>query len=186
MKKRATVFSALSIFFLTVFACGMDSNREAMEGEASDWVALKKDSKAEDFTLKDINGKDFSLSDFRGKIVFLNFWATWCSPCREEMPSMEKLHHKFKDDDLVILALSTDRDGKKVVTPFAEEEGLTFTILLDSDGEVSDSYRVFGLPTTFIIGRDGTILHKEMGVSDWFSEESQSYFKELMEKAVKS
>ena len=189
MSRKVAVFPVLLLLTTAVFACGMDrSNKEeAAKGEdTTEWVALKKGKKAKDFTLKDLKGNDVSLSDYNGKVVLLNFWATWCPPCRSEMPSIEKLHKKYSDKGLVVLAVATDRKGEEIVKPFVDEKGLTFTVLIDSSADVSDSYGVIGLPTTYVIGRDGTILEKEMGGADWFSKEIQAYFEELMGEAVKS
>jgi len=104
---------------------------------------------APDFTLNDINGKKVNLSEFKGKAVLLNFWATWCGPCRAEMPSLNNLYNEYKDKDFVVLAVSVDT-SEKPVKSFARELKLTFPILMDKDKAVSfDEYAVLGLPTTF-------------------------------------
>ncbi len=139
---------------------------------------------AKDFTLRNLKGQEVTLSQFKGKVVFLNFWATWCPPCKKEMPSIEKLHQKYGGEDLVVLAVAIDTKGEKLVRPYIEEKGYTFTILLDAKGEVSDDFDVYGVPMTYIIGRDGIILNKIQGEADWFSEESQKYFEELIGKGT--
>jgi len=154
-----------------VSACGMGKVDEKVES-------------AGDFTLKDLKGKDVTLSHKKGKIVLLNFWATWCPPCREEMPSMEKLHNKYKGKDFEIIAVAMDPKGEKTVKPYIEEQGFTFTVLIDEKGTVSDMYRAYAVPMTFILGRDGAVLDKVIGAADWFSEESQAYMEELMGKGV--
>lgn len=95
---------------------------------------------------------------------------------------MEMLHKKYGGDKFEILALATDRKGAKLVKPFVEEKGVTFTVLLDSEGEVSNLYDAYALPMTFIIGKDGLIVDKITGMVDWYSEESQKYFEELISK----
>ena len=135
-----------------------------------------------DFTLKDLKGQAVTLSSFKGKIVFLNFWATWCPPCKKEMPSIEKLHKKYGGEDFVVLAVAIDTKGEKLVRPYIENKGYTFTVLLDPAGSVSDDFDVYGVPMTYIIGRDGAILSKVQGEADWFSQESQDYFEELIGK----
>ena len=135
-----------------------------------------------DFTLKDLKGQAVTLSGFKGKIVFLNFWATWCPPCKKEMPSIEKLHKKYGGEDFVVLAVAIDTKGEKLVRPYIENKGYTFTVLLDPAGSVSDDFDVYGVPMTYIVGRDGAILNKIQGEADWFSQESQDYFEELMGK----
>ena len=109
-----------------------------------------------DFTLKTLDGKDVSLSDYQGKIVFLNFWATWCPPCRGEMPSMEQLYQKFKDKDFVMLAVDL-REDKDAVEKFIEEYKLNFPVLLDSKGKVGRTYMVTNIPTTYLISNQGNL-----------------------------
>ena len=122
---------------------------------------------APDFTLPDLNGINHTLSNYKDKIVFLNIWATWCQPCKDEMPSMEKLHQRFKDKDFVMLAVSIDKDGKKAVEPFMKEYKLTFPALLDSAGTTSKLYETTGVPETFIIDKKGIVIHKVIGPRDW-------------------
>ena len=122
---------------------------------------------APDFVLEDLQGSAVRLSNYRGRVVFLNVWTTWCEPCRVEMPSMEALHRRLAGEDFVVLAVSADADGRKVVAPFVKELGLTFEVLLDPDGQMVGRYRVTGYPETFIVDRDGRILAHEIGPRDW-------------------
>ena len=137
---------------------------------------------APDFTFPDMNGKSVSLSQFRGKVVFLNIWATWCGPCRIEMPDMEKLYRKFKKEDLVILAVSIDRHGEPVVKPFVKELELTFPILLSPDGRIQRIYMVNALPSSFIIDKSGRILTRVVGARNWFGAETIETFEYLIRK----
>lgn len=126
---------------------------------------------APDFTLPDVHGKTRRLSDLRGKVVFLNFWATWCPSCREEMPTMEALYQEFKNEGLEILAVSIDQGSdamvKRVVSAFRHEFGpMTFPLLLDSKQEVMDRYRVTFIPTHFYVDRKGYIRDKYVGPKD--------------------
>lgn len=130
-----------------------------------------QNQKAPDFTLKDMQGKNVSLSDFKGRIVLVNFWATWCPPCIEEMPSMEKLHQKFKGEDFVLLAVNTEENGKQMVETFLKKNPFTFTILLDGDAKVQQLFNVFRLPETVIINRHGEIVTKVLGGRDWMDKE---------------
>lgn len=107
-----------------------------------------------DFTLEDIKGSKIMLSELKGKKVFLNFWATWCPPCKAEMPDIEKLYQETKDSDLVILAVNVGED-KKTVQDFIEENGYNFPVLLDVKGEVSQLYQVTGIPTSYFIDTKG-------------------------------
>lgn len=123
---------------------------------------------APDFSLADLNDKHYRLSDFRGKVVFLNFWATWCKPCREEMPSMEILNKNFEKDGLVILAVSIDRvTTTKDIPPFVKGMNLTFPVLVDSWGQTDKPYKRMGVPETFIIDQQGIIQEIVIGPRDW-------------------
>ena len=123
---------------------------------------------APDFSLYDLNDKPYRLSDFRGKVVFLNFWATWCKPCREEMPSMEILNKNFEKDGLVILAVSIDRvTTTKDIPPFVKGMNLTFPVLVDSWGMTDKPYKRMGVPETFIIDQQGIIREIVIGPRDW-------------------
>ncbi|TAN45078.1 MAG: TlpA family protein disulfide reductase [Nitrospirae bacterium] len=125
--------------------------------------------KAADFTLPDINGNKVSLSAFKGKVVILNFWATWCSSCRAEMPSLNNLYNSFRDRGLVVISVSTDK-SEKAVKAFATKANLSFSVLVDKNREVSfDEYGVFGLPVTFLIDKNGLIIEKFMGETEWDS-----------------
>jgi peroxiredoxin len=106
-------------------------------------------------TLTDLQGKTWSLADLRGKIVLLNFWATWCPPCRKEMPDLEALSKQFKAHGLVVLAVSDEEPGK--VVPFIKEHGFTYPILLDPGNKVHTAYLVEGIPHTFVYNREGKI-----------------------------
>ena len=113
---------------------------------------------APDFTLDTLQGEKVTLSDLRGKIVLINLWATWCPPCRAEMPALEKSYELYKDSGVVILGVNlTNQDSEKDVSRFVEEFGLTFPILLDRDGNVSALYQLMGLPTTYFVNREGII-----------------------------
>ena len=134
-----------------------------------------------DFNLLDLNGKRVMLSDFKGKIVFLNFWATWCPPCREEMPSMQKLYTRFKDKDFAMLAVSM-KEPASVVKKFFKDNSLTFTALLDSDGELMTPFGVRAIPTTYIIDRDGAIIGKAFGPRKWYDQKAIALFEDLINK----
>jgi len=134
---------------------------------------------APSFTLKDLNGKEMKLEDHRGKIVFLNFWATWCMPCRDEMPSMEKLYREFKDRDFTILAVDVQEKPKKV-RAFKERLKLNFPILLDSDGKVSARYGVWSIPTTYLIDREGFLIGVALGARNWASKEAFELIDDLL------
>jgi peroxiredoxin len=138
---------------------------------------------AETFTLKTLEGGTVSLEDYRGKLIFLNFWATWCPPCRAEMPSMQKLWENFKEEGFVILAIDIQEDSG-LVSSFVNERGLSFPVLLDEKGKVSRSYGIRGIPTTFLLNPEGEIIGKAVGARDWASEESFELIGELLFEAL--
>ncbi len=138
-----------------------------------------------DVTLKDLNGQQVSLSDFRGKIVFINFWTTWCLACVIEMPSMEKLHQKFKDKDFVMLAINLQESASKI-KQFYKEYKLTFTTLLDTTGDVGAGMGIRSIPTTYILDKNGRMIGKALGPREWESKESIALFEYLTDSYVAS
>ena len=136
---------------------------------------------AEGFTLEDLRGSMVSLKDFRGKVIFLNFWASWCGPCRIEMPAMELLWQVFQDDDFVILAVDV-RERRDEVSSFIEKNDYTFPTLLDSWGRVANIYSARSYPTTFLIDREGKVVGKAVGARKWASKGSFDLIKYLLDK----
>lgn len=135
---------------------------------------------APDFALNDITGKKVNLSEFRGKVVLLNFWATWCGPCKAEMPSLNNLYNEYKDKGFVVLAVSVDT-SEKPVKSFAREHKLAFPVLLDKDKAVSfDEYAVLGLPTTFLIDKTGIVIEKIIGEREWDSPQMKEKILKLL------
>ena len=130
--------------------------------------------------LKDIFGNTVRLSDYRGKIVFLNFWATWCPTCVIEMPSMEKLHRRLKDQDFVMVAINLQETPAQVKS-FFEKLELSFAALLDSSGEVGTWFAVNALPTTFVLDKEGRIIGKALGPREWDSRASIALFEYLID-----
>ena len=143
---------------------------------------LGKGAPAPDFTLPDLDGKMVSLAGYEGKVVFLNIWATWCPPCVEEMPSMEKLHIELKDEGFEILAVSIDESGAEAVLPFMKKHKLNFPALTDTKGIFKSLYQTTGVPETFIIDKDGIIIEKAIGPRDWATPGAIRYFRKLIQK----
>ncbi len=137
---------------------------------------------APDFLLPDMSGQAVRLSQLKGKVVLLNVWATWCGPCRQEMPTMEALAHKLSDEDFVLLAVSQDVDGATTVKPYLQEGGYTFPVLLDVQGEVGRKYGVTGYPETFIIDRQGQVVYHHIGYNDWAQSQVEETLRRLIQQ----
>jgi peroxiredoxin len=136
-----------------------------------------------DMKLKGLDGAMVRFSDFKGKIVFLNFWATWCPACRLEMPSMEKLHNRFRNKDFVMIAIDL-QEPASTVRAFLKDHHLTFTALLDSDGEAAALFSVTSIPVTFILDKEGNIIGGALGAREWDKKEATSLFEHLVNQGV--
>jgi peroxiredoxin len=132
------------------------------------------------FTLPDLDGADVTLSDYRGKVVVLDLWATWCPPCREEIPFLVELYEDLKNEGLVVVGVGLDQGGRNTLAPFVDENGITYPILV-GNREVQAAYGVTGIPTTFLIGRDGKISAKHVGYHPSMAESFRAEVKALLE-----
>lgn len=119
-------------------------------------IAAEEGSLAPDFLLEQVEGGETRLSDYRGRPVVLNFWASWCRPCRQEMPLLVEASERYAGDGLVVIGLNL-QEGRSLIEPFADDYGIDFPLLIDRDGEVGDRYRLLGLPTTYFIDAEGVI-----------------------------
>jgi thiol-disulfide isomerase/thioredoxin len=146
-------------------------------------AAAVKEIESYDFELEDLNGNLKTLSSYRGKFVFLNFWATWCGPCRVEMPSMQRMYDELKDEGLEIIAVDI-REDQKTVSKFMKDNNLTFPVLLDRKGQVSGIYGVRSIPTTYLINKDGNIIGRAIGAREWDTVAVTSVFRELLQYDV--
>lgn len=165
MKRNALVFVVLFVAILAMLASGRYLDRVRKHGPIK-LVGNVQGVPAPDFTLPALDGSKVSLSDFRGKAVLLNFWATWCPPCKIEMPWFEDLQKQYAKDGLVVLGVALDDSAPATIAKFASELGVNYQVLLGTD-QVSDDYGdVQYLPTTFYIARDGTIVDKMTGLLD--------------------
>jgi len=152
MNKRVTLALSLAVVFVALVF--MTNTVAAAEGKA-----------APDFLLKDLGGKDITLDDYKGKVVFLNFWATWCPPCRQEIPGFVEAYEKYKDDGLVILGVAVS-DRENSVKSYVEKSKMTYPVAMGDSKIIKDYDPGNAIPSTIIIDRDGNIFHKHVGFMD--------------------
>ena len=175
---RLAIAGAAVCLMVTVAGLGSAAAPDILPVATRNGVKLGEP--APNFQLPDLNDHLVTLSDLRGKVVLLNFWATWCGPCRVEMPTMEQLYRMFPRKDFDILAVSIDAQGVAVTRPFQEEYHLTFPILHDADYRVGLMYGARSLPMTFLVDRQGVVRHQIFGVRDWGASEAQQLVQMLM------
>jgi peroxiredoxin len=126
-------------------------------------------------------GRPVSLDDYRGKVLLVNVWATWCLPCRVEMPSLQRLHRRFAGTDFRIVAVSVDKDDVTIVNDFVRELGLTFDVLHDREGTIERLYRTTGVPESFVLDRQGRIVKKVIGAAEWDSPVNEALIMRLLD-----
>ncbi len=159
--------SRLPVIVGLIVICGLAFGLVWMQGAKYEPVLVGK--LAPDFALQDLNGETRKLSDYKGQVVFLNFWATWCKPCQEELPSMERLHQDLEaefSDRFVMLAVSIDKSADDIPA-FMAKHKLTFPVLHDRWGKVDRIYKIMGVPETYIIDQTGMLVEKVIGPRDW-------------------
>ena len=183
-KDRRAYLQALVIITLIVGGVGILFLPQTKDStfNPSGKPRLEKGMPAPNFTLPDFDGNMVSLTDYRGQVVFLNIWATWCPPCVEEMPSMEKLYQELKDEGFEIIAVSIDVSGAKAVLPFMKKHKLSFPALADTGGSLQGLYQTTGVPESFIIGKNGILVEKAIGPRDWATPEAIRFFRDLIQK----
>jgi len=178
MKTLAFLFTALAL--LAVLATGTVAHQDAYSQLGA--VYPQRVKQAPDFKLQTLDGKPMRLSDFRGKPILLNFWATWCEACKEELPSMQRLHEEMAKDGIQVVAISIDRTGPGKIRGYVEEYKLTFPILLDPDQEARRQYFIMGLPTSYLIDAEGKLRGFISGAREWDSETSKRVMRILLNK----
>lgn len=159
MNQFISITCMLLFLMSSSLAHAQDSNKQSL-------FTLPNPLPAPDFVLQGEDGKTYRLSDYRGQVVVLNFWTTWCPPCRFEMPSMERVWQKVKGKGVVILAVNMGED-EETIFEFTGSYPVTFPLPMDTDGKVIEAYPVIGLPTTYIISPDGMITHRAVGTREW-------------------
>jgi peroxiredoxin len=157
ISKKPFLFFMLASY-ITLFLVGCDQQPQVTE----------KDKPAPNFTLKDTKGKTWNLADLKGQVVFINFWATWCPPCRKEMPSMQRVYSTLPADKFKMLAILSN-DDPAIADSFTAKGGFTFPILVDPEKKTAQTYGITGVPETFIIDKQGIIREKYIGAVEWDS-----------------
>jgi thiol-disulfide isomerase/thioredoxin len=180
MQRRMVCPMAALVTALALLLAGKETlaKEHLMEAMGMSTVNAQR---ASDFTLSNVDGAHVSLQQYQGKVIFLNFWATWCIPCREEMPALEKLHQTYQGQDLVVLAINL-KESPDQVKAFFEKHVLSFPSLIDPNGAVFRAYSVTGMPTTYLVSRDGTILARGIGGRDWTRAEAHDLIRALVGK----
>jgi thiol-disulfide isomerase/thioredoxin len=177
---KVYVFTLLVLALCSCQAKAQNSTSDlAKTFEAAGLRLLREKVNPRDFSLPTTKGGSENLASLKGKIVFLNFWATWCGPCRAEMPSMEALYNRFRDDGLEILAVNCMEKEQEVIA-FMGEHGLSFPAALDEDGKVSGAYGIQAIPTSYLLDRDGKIILRLVGSIDWDTPKIHTAFKSLL------
>ena len=164
-RNTALLGMAVMLMIVLLNACGGDT-------------ASGKPEKAKDFTLKNLAGEEVSLSRFQGQPVMINFWASWCNPCRDELPLIETMYEKFQDQGFVVVAVNSG-ESAGAVQAFATEQGLTFPILLDEDMKITALYRVRGLPVSVFVDTQGMITNQHVGMLE--EKNLGDYLKEIIQ-----
>jgi cytochrome c biogenesis protein CcmG, thiol:disulfide interchange protein DsbE len=137
--------------------------------------------KAPDYKAESLATSDsVALSSYRGQVVLLNIWATWCSPCEQEMPSMERLYQELGPEGLKVVAVSIDQTSSGTVQKWVQEHDLTFTVLHDASGHIQQTYQTTGYPESFVIDRSGTIVKKLIGATEWDHPAQKALFRRLL------
>lgn len=154
----------------------------AVSGCTKSEAPVVEGSTAPDFVLNDLSGRQVRLSDYRGKVVLLNFWATWCPPCREEIPSMMKLNQALSGKPFQMLAVSIDEGGKDAVIGYFKKSGTMLPALLDTSNATAKRYGTTGVPETFVLDKKGVILKKVVGGMDWSDPQVVAFFNEIISR----
>lgn len=188
MSYRSTIRSSKHIArllaVLALVELGLSTNAGAHDPALHDFnmVTFERPFPAPDFALPDLAGDMRELASYRGRYVLLNFWATWCPPCVEEMPSMQTLHQQFSERGFTVVAASSDAAGASAVQPFVDKLGVTFPVLLDQGEEVAQRYGAQNLPVSFLINPEGQVIAAAQGARDWSSEQAIEVMDELIVK----
>jgi peroxiredoxin len=142
---------------------------------------IEPGTRAPDYTITNVRtGDSVSVREYRGRVILLNLWATWCPPCEQEMPSMERLYQEMGPQGLEVVAISIDQLAPDAVRQWAEERGLSFTVLHDRTGRIQQVYQTTGMPESFVVDREGVIVKKVIGATEWDHPAQKALFRRLL------
>ncbi|MDR0323140.1 MAG: TlpA family protein disulfide reductase [Treponema sp.] len=179
MKNKLFVFILIAVVTGSVFADNKISENVARAFRAAGIQVFNEGAAINDFTLRRLDGRNFTLSQQRGKVVFLNFWATWCPPCHQEMPSMEALYQRLKNRGLEMAAVNLG-ESRNDVYSYMTRNNLSFPALIDTRQVTVSMYGIRSIPTTYIIDRRGLVIARFIGSTDWNSSQVVSAFETLL------
>ena len=176
MNYRGAIFLLVAVIALAVLFL-LKQNNSYLK-----FSPLETGRPAPNFTLPGLDGKMVSLSNYQGHVVLVNIWATWCPPCVDEMPSMERLYQELKDENFEIVAISIDQMGAEAVAPFMKKNNLSFTALLDPEGTIKSTYQITGVPESFIVNKKGILVEKIIGPRNWADPAAVRYLRDLIRR----
>jgi thiol-disulfide isomerase/thioredoxin len=191
--KVVALLSLAVILSATLAGCGDGESAEETTGEAvetaerttamptqtASGVGIEPGQTPPPFTLSDLEGNEVSLADFKGKVVVLDMWATWCPPCRKEIPFLVSLYNEYKDQGLEVIGVGLDQQGAAVMAPFVEANDVTYTILVGNQ-DIGRTYKVSSIPMTLMIDRDGVVASKDVGFAPQMEAEMRARAEELL------
>jgi thiol-disulfide isomerase/thioredoxin len=182
---RRTLFIAIAALVAVSTLPATDETEEAPTAIQSGLMELgfrvfKSPVEAPEFEIADIDGNSVTLSSYRGKVILLNFWATWCPPCRAEMPSMQRLYESLEGEAFEIVAVDL-QESERAVRDFVKEYGLTFPVLIDSTGKVGATYGARSIPTTYLVDADGNAIGYLVGSREWDGEEVETLLRSILD-----
>ena len=174
---KKIVFLGVLVMLTALFIMGLF----VMNREKTSHKAIASGDQAPEFRLKKLDGRSVSLAEFRGKVVMVHFWATWCPPCVEELPTLDRLYRSLTGSDFVMLAVNEDEGGAGSVASFLQQDKLSLPVLLDTGSEVARLYGTYKLPETYIVDRRGVVRYKAIGPLDWTAASSIQVLRNIIE-----
>jgi thiol-disulfide isomerase/thioredoxin len=163
---RTATLAALLVLMLSATACVAEEKADAPSSEPKTFVDTSTLKPAGDFKLLDVNGKPKTLADYRGKVVIVDFWATWCGPCKASIPHLIELQNQYKEQGLEVVGISLDTTGPKAVSAFATGQKMNYTVLMGNDDVAAAYGGIKGIPVAFVVTQDGKIYRRYVGYRD--------------------